>query len=53
MNIYETYGKLMVEQEILSGRIRAVKELINQELSAPHPSPCPNDGTQVEVPTVK
>ena len=54
MNIYETYGKLVVESEILQNKIKQIRMLINQELnSVPHPSPCPNDGTPVEIPALK
>ena len=35
MNIYEEYGKLMVQQEILNGKIIEVKKKIVEDMSKP------------------
>ena len=32
-NIYEEYGQLMIQSEILNGRILAVKKLIQEDLN--------------------
>jgi len=33
MNVYERYGKLKVQQEIIEGEINKLKPLIQQELN--------------------
>ena len=45
MNIYEEYGKLMIQEEILQSNIRRVKSQIAEELNSNGVKPEPVEET--------
>jgi len=46
--LYEEYGKLMVQMEMLQGRIAQVKQAIGQELGKGRQTASPPDKTKKE-----